>query len=290
MTVNQIVKKRVLVESIIEIEVYSPVIARKHRAGQFIILRIHEEGERIPLTIADSHPDKGTITLIYQIVGKTTEHLSTLDQGDMIQDLVGPLGNPTHLEKFGTVVCIGGGCGVAPVYPITKAMKEAGNHVIGIIGARSKDLLIMENRMRAVCDELQICTDDGSYGAHGFVSDVLKRLLDEGEKIDMVVAVGPVPMMRVVSNLTKEYDVPTVVSLNTIMVDGTGMCGACRVTVGGATRFVCVDGPEFDGHRVDWVEMSKRMRAYLPQERESLTRFRELCKCETQLESCDYGK
>ena len=290
MTLNQIVRRRDLVESIVEIEVYSPVIAMKHKAGQFIILRINEEGERIPLTMADSDPDRGTITLIFQIVGKTTEHLSTLQEGEAILDLVGPLGNPTHVENFGAVVCVGGGCGVAPVYPITRAMKEAENRVLGIIGARSKDLLIMENRMRAVCDELHICTDDGTYGEYGFVSDVLKKLLDKGVKIDLCVAVGPAPMMRAVSHLTMDYALPTVVSLNTIMVDGTGMCGACRVTVGGATKFVCVDGPEFDGHRVDWEEMSKRMRAYLPQERLSLERYHETCKCEPQLEICSYGK
>ena len=175
MTLNQILKKKDLVSSIVEFEVYSPVIAAKRKAGQFIILRIDEHGERIPLTIADSNPEKGTLTLIFQIVGKSTEQLSTLNEGDTILDVVGPLGNPTHVEKFGKVVCVGGGCGVAPVYPITKAMKEAGNEVVGIIGARSKDLLIMENRMRAVCDELHICTDDGTYGEHGFVSDVLKK-------------------------------------------------------------------------------------------------------------------
>lgn len=286
---NEIVIKRILTDDIVEIEVISPLIAEKRKAGQFVIIRIHEQGERIPLTIADSDAEKGTITLIFQQVGKTTDELATCEVGDAILDIVGPLGNPTRVEKIGTVVCIGGGCGTAPVYPIACAMKAAGNRVISIIGARSKDLMIMENRMRATSDELIVCTDDGTYGFHGFVSDALKKILDEGVKIDLCVAIGPVPMMRAVANLTEEYNLPTIVSLNTIMVDGTGMCGACRVTVGGVTKFVCVDGPEFDGHKVDWKEMTVRMSAYLPQERESLERFLAKTGAESKVEACNYG-
>lgn len=276
---NEIIKKRILAEKIVEFEVISPVIASKRKAGQFIILRIHEQGERIPLTIADSNPEKGTITLIFQEVGKTTEELAALETGDTIMDLAGPLGKPTHIEKIGTVCMIGGGIGVAPAHPIAQAMKKAGNKVIGIIGARSKDLLIMQNRMARAVNELHICTDDGSYGYHGFVSGMLENLLKGGVKIDMCVAIGPVPMMRAVCALTEKYQLPTVVSLNPIMVDGTGMCGACRVTVGGSTKFVCVDGPEFDGHQVDWKELTLRQRAYLPQEKESLEHYREHKKC-----------
>jgi len=286
---NEIVKKRILAESIVEFEIYSPVIARKRKAGQFIILRMHEHGERIPLTIADSDQAKGTITIIFQQVGKSTDELAMFNVGGVILDIVGPLGNPTHIEKFGTVVCIGGGCGTAPVYPIAMAMKEAGNELISIVGARSKDLLIMEERMGALADEIVVCTDDGSYGFHGFVSDALKQILDGGKKVDLCVAIGPAPMMKAVAKLTEKYNLPTVVSLNTIMVDGTGMCGACRVTVGGVTKFVCVDGPEFDGHKVDWDEMGMRMRAYLPQERKSLDRFHELVKTERHVETCNYG-
>lgn len=289
MSLNEIVMKRVLAESIVEIEVYSPVIARKRKAGQFIILRMHEEGERIPLTIADSDPEKGTITLVFQKVGKSTDELATFEVGDTISDVVGPLGRPTHIEKFGTVAIVGGGCGVAPVYPITCSMKEAGNRIISIIGGRNKELVIMEDSMRAVSDELHVCTDDGSYGFHGFVSDALKKIIDSGEKIDLCVAIGPAPMMRAVSELTRGYEIHTVVSLNTIMVDGTGMCGACRVSVGGVTKFVCVDGPEFDGHKVDWKEMASRMRCYLPQEKISLERFHEKIETHSTVESCNYG-
>jgi ferredoxin--NADP+ reductase len=287
---NEILLKRILADKIKEFEIYSPLIARKRKAGQFIILRIDEKGERIPLTIADSDPEKGTVTIIFQEVGKSTMHLGMLKVGDRLRDFVGPLGNPTHIEQVGTVCCIGGGCGTAPVYPIAKAHRQAGNRVVSIVGARSKDLIIMEDRMRAISHELHICTDDGTYGFHGFVSDMLKRLLEEGKKIDLVIAVGPVPMMKAVANLTKGYDLTTIVSLNTIMVDGTGMCGACRVTVGGVTRFVCVDGPEFDGHLVDWGEMTQRMRAYLPQEKESLVLFQKEHPAEGLAEACGYGR
>jgi len=286
----EIVRKRVLAPEIKEFDVYAPIIARKRKAGQFIILRINEEGERIPLTIADSDPDKGTVTIVFQEVGKSTALLGTMEAGDYLLDFVGPLGNPTHIKIYGTVVCIGGGCGTAPVYPIACALKEAGNQIISIVGARTREMIIMENRMNAISDELHICTDDGSYGFHGFVSDKMKELLDAGEKIDLCTAIGPVPMMRALAELTEKYNLPIIVSLNTIMVDGTGMCGACRVTVGGSTKFVCVDGPEFDGHQVDWKEMSNRMRAYLPQEKESYDIFLAKHRAESQVEGCGYGR
>ncbi len=262
-----IVENKILAAGVKQFKIYAPEIAKKRRPGQFIVLRINEEGERIPLTIADADTEAGTITIIFQEVGKSTEHLGKLKTGEAIADLIGPLGVPTHIEKFGTVVCIGGGIGIAPVYPIAKAMREAGNTVVSIIGARTKHLLILEEEMAKVSHVLKISTDDGSYGYHGFVSDVLQNMLDEGMHIDLVVAIGPVPMMRVVCNVTRNHKIKTIVSLNPIMVDATGMCGACRVTVGGRTRFVCVDGPEFDGHEVNFAELVKRQRAYLEQEK-----------------------
>jgi ferredoxin--NADP+ reductase len=270
---NEIIYKKVLAESVKELRVVAPRIAKARKAGQFVIVRANETGERIPLTIADADPKAGTLTLIFQEVGKSTLLLGSLEVGDSIQDVVGPLGKPTHVEEFGTVVCMGGGIGVAPMHPIAKAMKAAGNKVIAIIGARNKDLLIMEDRMKAASTELHVSTDDGTYGVHGFVTTILQSIIDSGEKINLVVAIGPVPMMNASCKLTAKFDLPTVVSLNPIMVDGTGMCGACRVTVGGKTRFVCVDGPEFDGHQVDFVELVKRQRAYLKQEDQSRQEF-----------------
>ncbi|NQU05145.1 MAG: sulfide/dihydroorotate dehydrogenase-like FAD/NAD-binding protein [Calditrichaeota bacterium] len=270
---NEILEKRILSDGVKDIVVKSPHIARKRKAGQFIILRIDERGERIPLTIVDSDPEKGTLRLIFQEVGKTTYHLGELEVGDEILDIVGPLGKSTHIEKLGTVVCIGGGIGVAPVYPIAVAMKAAGNEVISIIGSRNKDLLIMESEMTAVSDKLIITTDDGSYGLHGFVTNALQNLIDDGVKVDLCVAIGPVVMMRAVSNLTKEYNIKTVVSLNSIMLDGTGMCGGCRVSIGDGTKFVCVDGPEFDGHLVNYDELILRQQTYIPQEKESMDRY-----------------
>ncbi len=272
---NKILKKRILAEQVKDIIVEAPIIAKKRRAGQFIILRVNETGERIPLTIVDSDPDAGTIRLIFQEVGKSTYLLGELEEGDYILDVAGPLGNPTHIEKMGTIVCIGGGIGVAPVYPIAVAMKEAGNKILSIIGARTKELLILEEEMKAVSDTLTITTDDGTYGMKGFVTNALQQIIDSGEKIEQVIAIGPVPMMKFVSLLTKKYDLPTVVSLNSIMVDGTGMCGGCRITADNKAKFVCVDGPEFDGHKVDFDELIQRQRAYLPQEKESM----ELHKC-----------
>jgi len=249
-------------------EIEAPLIAKKARPGQFVILKANETGERIPLTMADTDPEKGTITIVYQVVGMSTRIFAGLKEGDGFLDVIGPLGKATHLEKLGTVVCVGGGTGVAVVHPITRGLKEIGNHVIGIIGARSKDLLILEDRMKAASHELKVCTDDGSYGHHGFVTDVLKDILDSRE-VHLVVAIGPVPMMKFVSKLTRDYNVPTLVSLNPIMVDGTGMCGGCRVTVGGETKFACVDGPEFDGHLVDFDELTLRLQAYAEEEKKS---------------------
>ncbi|MEE8415721.1 MAG: sulfide/dihydroorotate dehydrogenase-like FAD/NAD-binding protein [Desulfobacterales bacterium] len=248
-------------------EIAAPLIARKAKPGQFVILKANEDGERIPLTIADSDPEKGTITIIYMVVGKSTALFKTLAVGDGYQDIIGPLGKPTHLEKVGTVVCVGGGTGIAVLHPITRALKEIGNHVISIIGARTKDLLILENQMRKVSHDLRISTDDGSYGHHGFVTEVLKEIL-ENEDVKQVVAIGPVPMMKFVSKITAEYHIPTLVSLNPIMVDGTGMCGGCRVSIDGKTKFACVDGPEFDGHKVDYDELMRRLQAYCDEETE----------------------
>jgi ferredoxin--NADP+ reductase len=253
--------------------VEAPHVARKCEPGQFIILRLNEKGERIPLTIADFDRDAGTVTIIFQKVGKTTYHLATFKPGDDIRDFVGPLGRHLDLGKLGTVACLGGGLGIAPIYPKVRALKAAGNYVVSIIGARRKDLVILEDEMRDYSDELFVTTDDGSYGLHGFVTDQLRLLLDEGRQFDTCLAVGPIPMMEAVCKLTAERDLPTLVSLDTIMVDGTGMCGSCRVTVGGETKFTCVDGPVFDGHSVDWVEAKARQCRYVPQERQALEVF-----------------
>ncbi|MCD6271517.1 MAG: sulfide/dihydroorotate dehydrogenase-like FAD/NAD-binding protein [Deltaproteobacteria bacterium] len=255
--------------TVIRNEIDAPLIARKAKPGQFVILKANETGERIPLTMADTDPEKGTITIIYMVVGKSTALFRELKVGDAYQDIIGPLGAPTHIEKFGKVVCVGGGTGIAVLHPITRALKEAGNDVTCIIGARSKDILIMEDKMKNASHDLRICTDDGSYGHHGFVTDVLKEILEKGD-IKLVVAIGPVPMMKFVSKMTKEYNVKTMVSLNPIMVDGTGMCGCCRVSVGGQTKFACVDGPEFDGHEVDYDELMLRLLAYQEDEKRSL--------------------
>ncbi len=246
-------------------EIEAPLIANKAKPGQFVILKATEEGERIPLTMAETDPEKGTLTVIYMVVGKSTAVFKSLKEGEGYQDVIGPLGKPTHIEKVGTVVCVGGGTGIAVLHPITRALKEAGNRVIAIIGARNKDLLILEDRMKQASHELKICTDDGSYGRKGFVTEVLKEVL-ENEKVDQAVAIGPVPMMKFVSKMTADYKVPTLVSLNPIMVDGTGMCGGCRVSVGGETKFACVDGPEFDGHQVDYDELMMRLQAYCEDE------------------------
>lgn len=270
----RIVSKREMAEgTVCEFIVQAPKIAAKAEPGQFVVIRANEKGERIPLTMADTDSEKGTITIIFQVVGKTTALLRTLEVGHSILDVIGPLGKPTHIEKLGTVVCVGGGTGVAVMHPIARAYKKAGNHVIAVIGARTKDLLILEREMRAASHELHVCTDDGSYGHHGFVTDVLKRILDEDKSVRLVVAIGPVPMMKFLCKLTKPYEVRTIVSLNPIMVDATGMCGACRVSVGGVTKFCCVDGPEFDGHAVDFEELTKRLAAYVKEEKIAMERF-----------------
>lgn len=248
-------------------EIDAPLIAKKAKPGQFVILKANEEGERIPLTMAETDPAKGTITIIYMVVGKSTAIFRDLNVGDSYQDVIGPLGKPTHLEKVGKVVCVGGGTGVAVLHPITRGLKDVGNDVTCIIGARNKGLLMMEEQMKSASHDLKLCTDDGSYGHHGFVTEVLKEVL-ETEEIKLVVAIGPVPMMKAVSNITKDFNVETLVSLNPIMVDGTGMCGGCRVTIGGETKFACVDGPEFDGHKVDYDELMLRLRAYQKEEKD----------------------
>ncbi len=262
-------------------EISAPKIAQKAKPGQFVILKATETGERIPLTMADTNAKKGTVTVIYQVVGKSTALFKSLQVGDRYQDVIGPLGKATHLEKVGTVVCVGGGTGVAVIHPITRGLKELGNHVIAIIGARTKDLLILEDKMKAASHELHVCTDDGSYGHHGFVTDVLKEVLEK-EDVKLVVGIGPVPMMKFVSKMTAEYNVKTLVSLNSIMVDGTGMCGCCRVSVGGKTQFACVDGPEFDGHLVDFDELAQRLDAYKEDEKRAYEKYLHECRLTAQ--------
>jgi ferredoxin--NADP+ reductase len=270
----KIVKREEMSEgTVILNEIEAPMIARKAKPGQFVILKANETGERIPLTMAETDPEKGTLTVIYMVVGKSTALFKTLLVGDGYQDVIGPLGKPTDVEKVGNVVCVGGGTGIAVLHPITRALKEIGNHVISILGARSKDLLILEDKMKAVSHELLITTDDGSYGRKGFVTDALRDVLEKGDT-QLAVAIGPVPMMKFVSKLTKEYGVKTIVSLNPIMVDGTGMCGGCRVTVGDQTKFACVDGPEFDGHKVDYDELMLRLQAYCEDEKQC---YQEYC-------------
>ena len=273
----RIVEKTDLSESVVRMVLEAPAIARKRRAGQFVVLIMDEKGERIPLTIVDSDPGQGTITIIFQVVGKTTSAMSAMKAGDAFRDVQGPLGNPTDIHRVGQVVCIGGGVGVGVVYPLAAALKQAGNRVISIIGARTKALLILEEEMKGVSDRLIVATDDGSYGFHGFVSTVLQDLIDAGERIDEVFAIGPVPMMKVIADLTRPHGIRTIVSLNPIMVDATGMCGACRVSVGGKTKFTCVDGPEFDGHQVDFDLLASRLRMYREQEGAAYERHR--CGC-----------
>jgi len=267
---NEILKKEQLAPAIVLFEVHAPLIAEAVRAGQFVVVRADEYAERIPLTVVDRHPDRGSITLIVQVIGVSTRKMDALNVGEAFLDVVGPLGKPTEIKKAGTVVCIGGGLGVAPVYPITRAFKEAGNRILSIIGAKTKEMLILEREMRAVSDELFITTDDGTEGHHGFVTDVLRRLIAEGGPIDLVVAIGPGVMMKAVADMTRTPGIRTLVSLNSLMVDGTGMCGCCRITVGHTTKFVCVDGPEFDGHQVDFDEFLKRSDMYRREEHRAL--------------------
>lgn len=256
-------KKECLSSGIYRYEIKAPRLARKTQPGQFVILRTDERGERIPLTVADFDQDKGSITLIFQVVGASTELLARMEEGDALLDLVGPLGQPSHIAAgIGTVVCVGGGIGIAPVYPIARGMEGVGNRVISILGAKSRDILIMEEEMRAVSAEVLVTTNDGSYGIEGFVTTALKELFERGEKIDLIYAIGPVVMMKNVVETARPWGVKTIVSLNPVMVDGTGMCGGCRVEVGGKTKFACVDGPEFDGAVVDFAQLSARQGMY----------------------------
>jgi ferredoxin--NADP+ reductase len=271
--VYRIVEKKILAPTITKYIIEAPYIALKRKAGNFVIIRVEETGERIPLTLVDSNPHDGTITLIVQAIGKTTKALALKKEGDFVMDVMGPLGNPTPIETGKTIACIGGGVGTAELYPITKALKDAGNTIYTIIGARSKELVILEPEMQNLSHKFYITTDDGSYKRKGFVTDQLKELLDAHLGINMVYAIGPLPMMRAVSNLTKPYNVRTMVSLNAVMVDGTGMCGGCRVTVNGKMKFACVDGPEFEGHEVDFDEMLLRNRSYAEMEKISIDRF-----------------
>ncbi len=269
---NKIVSKEYFSENVIKFEVEAPLVAKARKAGHFVIVKVGEKGERIPLTIAASDLNKGTITLVVQKVGVSSAKLCALNEGDYITDLVGPLGKATHIENFGTVICACGGVGTAPMLPIVTALKKAGNRVITVLAARTKELVILEEQMREYSDEVIVMTDDGSYGNKGLVTNGIEMVLQR-EKVDLCVTVGPAIMMKFVSLLTKKYDIPTVASLNTIMVDGTGMCGACRVTVGGKTKFVCVDGPEFDSHQVDFDEMMMRLSAYRDVEQGAMSHF-----------------
>ena len=268
----RIIYKEDLAQDITRIVVEAPQIAKKASAGQFVVVIVDDKDERIPLTLADWDKSKGSISLILQKVGYTTKKLGALNKGDNIQHILGPLGHPSEIKNIGTVICVGGGVGIAEVYPVSRAFKAAGNRVIGIIGSRSKELIILEHEMKQVCDELFITTDDGSYGRKGLVTDILKELFDVIEKStqtkypDLIYAIGPVPMMKAVSELTKGYRIKTIVSLNPVMVDATGMCGACRCSVGGKTVFGCVDGPDFDAHQVDFDELKKRLHLFKEQE------------------------
>lgn len=275
----KILSKKQLAAGVTKFVIEAPRIAKNAKPGQFVMLRVSDDGERIPLTIADYNTSEGTITIIAQEIGKTTSALSLLNTEDSIHDLVGPLGHPTNIAKLGTVCVVAGGVGVAEIIPVAKAFKEASNTVLGIIGARNKDLIILENEMKAATDELSVMTDDGSYGKKGFVTDALSELIAKQVHIDAVYAIGPVPMMKAVAALTAKHQIKTVVSLNPIMVDGTGMCGACRVTVEGKTRFACVDGPEFDAHQVNWDELISRLSLFKTEEKISFEKHKTECKC-----------
>jgi ferredoxin/flavodoxin---NADP+ reductase len=283
----QIISAKFLAPNIKRFDIFSPKIAQRRKAGQFVIIRIDDSGERIPLTIADSDTKNGTITIIVQGVGRTTMELNMLEAGDTILDVVGPLGKPSEIEHFGTAVSIGGGVGTAIAFPTAVALKEAGNNTISIIGGRTKEFVILEDEMRKVCDEVYVTTDDGSYGKKGFVTDQLKELI-HSKKIDFVLAIGPIPMMKAVAEVTRDKNIKTVVSLNPVMVDGTGMCGGCRATVDNKTVFVCVEGPEFDAHKVDFETLERRNRTYRKDEIVGLEKF----KCESEkafLTELDFG-
>jgi ferredoxin--NADP+ reductase len=270
---NKIIRKVHFSENVIMFEVEAPLIAKSRKAGHFVMVKVGEKGERIPLTIAGADLQKGTITLVIQRMGVSSTKLCSLNEGDFITDMVGPLGKATHIENFGTVVCACGGVGTAPMLPIVDALKKAGNKVITVLAARTKDLIILKEQMQELSDEVIVMTDDGSYGLKGLVTNGVESVINR-EKVDLCVTIGPAIMMKFVSLLTKKYEVPTLASLNTIMVDGTGMCGACRVTVGGKTKFVCVDGPEFDAHQVDFDEMLMRLGGYKDIEREDMEKMK----------------
>jgi len=274
---NTILRKENLSELVVKLEIEAPLIAQKRKPGHFVIVKIGDKGERIPLTISQADPDKGTITLIVQKVGTTSHKLAALNAGDTVTDLAGPLGHATHIEKVGTVLCAGGGVGIAPLLPIVEAMHTAGNRIISVLGARSKNLIILEKEIRAASDEVIITTDDGSYGQLGLITKGMEEVISK-EKVDMAITIGPAIMMKFCSLLTKKFNIPTVASLNTIMVDGTGMCGACRVSVAGKTKFVCVDGPEFDAHDVDFDELLMRLNAYKEQEYSNYQQYKENIK------------
>jgi ferredoxin--NADP+ reductase len=283
-TVNRIVAKEEFSRDpgVKMMQIEAPAIARKARGGQFVVFRLGETGERVPLTVADTDPEKGLVTIIFQEVGKSTMALGALEVGDCLTDFIGPLGQPTHMDDYGTVLCVAGGIGIAPTHNIAKALKAHGNRIITVMGARTRELLFWEEKMRALSDEIYVCTDDGSYGIHGLVTKVEQELLEknrESGEINLVIGIGPPIMMKFVCATSKPFGIKTLVSLPTIMVDATGMCGACRVTVGGETRFVCVDGPEFDGHEVDFDEMMKRQAIYLEQEKIARERYRQAVGC-----------
>jgi len=275
---NTIRKREELGRNVVRYVVDAPLVATHRKPGQFVIIRVTDHGERIPLTIADANPEMGTISLIVQSVGKTTREMAMLRPGNAIHDIVGPLGRPTHIQRFGTVLCVGGGIGIAPLYPIAKGMKEARNRVITVLGARAHDLLILEDNMRNVSDELIVTTDDGSYGTKGLVTDAIRSLMSGGTHIDQAVVIGPPLMMKFTSLLTKELGIPTMASLNPIMIDGTGLCGGCRVTVSGEIKFACVDGPEFDAHVVDWDSMIRRLGTYRTAEQVAADRYDHECR------------
>ena len=277
---HEIVAKKELASGIKSVEIFAPEIAEKSQAGQFVILRVDEKGERFPLTLVDWDRKKGTITLIFLEIGLSSKKLGALEEGDVVLDIAGPLGNPSEIENFGTVCVIGGGVGTASAYPIARALKEAGNKVISIVGAKTTGLLILEDEVEKISDELYISTDDGTKGQKGFVSDVLKILIQKGYNFDLVYAIGPAVMMRAVAEVTRPYNIKTIVSLNSIMVDGMGMCGACRVTVGGETKFACVDGPEFDAHKVNFGELMKRQMVFIAEEKMALEHWENRrCSC-----------
>jgi ferredoxin--NADP+ reductase len=277
----KILERRDLAQNIKLFVIDAPLVAKKARPGQFVIIRIKDGGERIPLTIADYDAEKGTVTIVFQEVGKTTQELGLLEAGDSLEDFVGPLGLPVEFPTQKRVLGIGGGLGIAPLYPKLKMLHEQGAEVVSIIGAKSKDLLIFEDEVKKVSDKVYVCTDDGTKGRKGFVTEVLKELLGKGERFDEIIIIGPPILMKIGSEITRPYGIPTMVSLNPIMIDGTGMCGGCRVTVGGETKFACVDGPAFDGHKVDFDELMKRQQTYISEEQESIKKFHEGggCRC-----------